>query len=382
MTINSTLPPSASTTPGATVRDRLSVPWGTVVPLAVVMALADGFWMTSVRNAVGAIERTQQPFASFLVESTLLLPTFLFAVLAALTLALRRFGSQLPKPRMVMLTALLIVAAGTAAAVINMAASAVFDYRLQSHLLTMMTSMNGTCTNDCLALQQQSTLAAHARAIAYTTGLVLVTNLVLVSWVVAMRGGRIRLITSTPQTVTAADPVRVSRNKLSDVRLLLVAGLLGSAAIHAAVVPEHLSEWRAAGLFFILLATAEVAVVQLPRDRRPRLALFAAAGVSLAPLALWVYSRTAGLPFGPEAGVPEAVGIPDSVASVLEVGTLFASIVLLRAPRWLGRPTATAHVRTLMLLAVIALTAIGLAGTSAAWFDVYGSGDPGMVMPR
>ena len=50
--------------PGA--RDaRLTVPWLTVLPFAVVMAYADGFWMTSLRGAVGAIERTDEPFTSW-----------------------------------------------------------------------------------------------------------------------------------------------------------------------------------------------------------------------------------------------------------------------------------------------------------------------------
>ena len=77
------------------------------------MAYADGFWMISLRGAVGAIERTEEPFASWLRESTLVLPVFVFAVLGALTLALRWFGPVLRKSSTV-LTALLIVAAGTA----------------------------------------------------------------------------------------------------------------------------------------------------------------------------------------------------------------------------------------------------------------------------
>ena len=50
---------------------RLGVPWLTVLPLAAVMAYADGFWMMSLRGAVGAIERTQEPFTSWWRESTL-----------------------------------------------------------------------------------------------------------------------------------------------------------------------------------------------------------------------------------------------------------------------------------------------------------------------
>ena len=76
-------------------RARLAVPWLTVLPLAIVMAYADGFWMVALRGAVGAIERTQEPFTSWWRESTLGLPLYVFAVLGALMLAMRWFGPVL-----------------------------------------------------------------------------------------------------------------------------------------------------------------------------------------------------------------------------------------------------------------------------------------------
>jgi hypothetical protein len=36
-----------------------------------------------------------------------------------------------------------------------------------------------------------------------------------------------------------------------------------------------------------------------------------AAAVSVGPLALWLASRTVGLPFGPEPGAAESIGLPD-----------------------------------------------------------------------
>jgi hypothetical protein len=39
----------------------LRVPWPTVLPLAVVLAFADGFWIISLRAPVGALERTESP---------------------------------------------------------------------------------------------------------------------------------------------------------------------------------------------------------------------------------------------------------------------------------------------------------------------------------
>jgi len=92
---------------------QLGVPWLTVLPLAAAMAYADGFWMLSLRGAVGAIERTQQPFSSWLRESTLLLPLFVLAVLGALTLALRRFGPELTSTKMVVASGFLVALAGT-----------------------------------------------------------------------------------------------------------------------------------------------------------------------------------------------------------------------------------------------------------------------------
>ncbi len=141
---------------------RLSVPWLTVVILAAVLSYADGFWMTSMRGAVGAIERTQEPFASWWRQSTLLLPLFAFAVLGALTLAKRWFGPVLRTPRAVVLTGLLIVAAGTLAAIAAMAASAVYDYQLQSSQMEMMNTMHSSCVGGCLEQEQQATMAAWA----------------------------------------------------------------------------------------------------------------------------------------------------------------------------------------------------------------------------
>src|SRR4051812_27600884 len=72
-----------------------SVPWRTVVVPATVLAYADGYWLISLQGAIGAIERTNGPFASWLRGSTTILPVFAFAVLAALTLGLHWFG---PRP--------------------------------------------------------------------------------------------------------------------------------------------------------------------------------------------------------------------------------------------------------------------------------------------
>jgi hypothetical protein len=347
------------------VTGQPAVPWLTVLSLSIVMAYADGFWMMSLRGAVGAIERTEEPFASWLRESTLVLPVFVFAVLGALTLALRLFGPVLGRSGTI-LTALLIVAAGSAIGVALITVSAAYDYQLQSSQLQLIGSMSHTCAEgDCLALQEQASLELQVRAVGYGSGILLVTNLVLVGWVVAIRGGRLDVSRTRQPTARGSG--------IDHHRLFLAATLFGSAAIHAAVVPEHFSEWAGAGVFFAVLAAAQLAVGLLSFGWRHRAVLVAVAVVSIVPLALWLCSRTVGLPFGPAAGAPEPAGLPDIAAGVLELGTLLAAVALLRDKRRLhARQAVSAHVRLLPVVAAIAIGVLGLAGTGPAWF-----GNPG-----
>jgi hypothetical protein len=364
--------------PTGTLRTGLAVPWLTVLPLAVVLAYADGFWMLTMRGAVGAIERTQQPFDGWWRESTIALPLYVLAVLGSLTLAKRWFGPALRTTRTVLVTALLVALAGTIVGIAELVASSIYDYSLQSAQLAMMDAMHGICVASCLDQAQQSTLGALVRAVLYVGGFLLATNIVLVGWVVAMRGGRVQVARLHPDT----NPLPGSGPQIDLVRLLLVAGLIASAHIHAAVIPVHLGEWPAAGGFFALLTVAEVAVAAALLAARPRrLALIAAVVVSAGPLLVWLYSRTLGLPFGPDAGISETVGIPDVVCCALEIGTLIAAVMLLRRPGWLRRrPPASAHVRGLAVVAVVAVTALGLAAVAPSWIDGASDGQPVIVM--
>jgi hypothetical protein len=270
-------------------------------------------------------------------------------------------------PRTIVATALLIVAAGTVAGIAAVAASSAYDYHLQTAQLRLMDAMHAICTDSCLVQEQRATLAVHVRAVAYVSRWLLLTNLAVVGWLVAIWGGRLKLSPTRPSLAGG-------RSRAEDLRVLLVGALLGSAAIHAAVVPAHLGEWPAAGMFFVLLTIWELAVAGLllwRLDDRPM--LLGAAAISIGPLLLWLYSRTAGLPFGPEAGEPEAVGLPDSLACALEIVSLVSAVVLLRATgRLHRRPPASAHVKGLVLVSVVAAVAIGVAATGPGWFDAFG----------
>ena len=194
----STLSINATTERPGTLPGRLSMPWLTVVPLAVVLAYADGFWLISLRGAAGAIERTGEPFMSWLRESTLTLPVFALAVIGALTLAARWFGPVSRTSRTVVATALLIVAASTLVGIAEVAASSAYDYHLQSAQLQLMGSMPSMSSMGSTAQLQQASLALQVRAVGYGGALLLVTNLALIGWVVALRGGRLD-VTKTRQ---------------------------------------------------------------------------------------------------------------------------------------------------------------------------------------
>ena len=104
---------------------------------------------------------------------------------------------------------------------------------------------------------------------------------------------------------------------------------LGAAAIHFAVIPDHLEEWWAFGLFFAVLGWFQAVwpIAYLARPSR-RLAWIAVAA-NLATVVLWAWSRTAGLPVGPEPGMPEAIGAADLVSTALEVALVVGLIGLL-----------------------------------------------------
>ena len=361
-------------------RNRLTVPWSTVLPLAIVLAFADGFWLTSLRGAVGAIERTQSPFTDWWRGSIVVVPFFVVAVLGAMTLALRWFGPTLRKPSTVVATVLLIVAAGTVVGIAEMVASSAYDYHLQSIQLRTMNAMGSLCNTNCLAQQQHDTLAVHVRGVLCVSRWLLLTNLVLVSWLVAMRGGRLKVGTASRRPAVAG-AWRETSSRLKDMRIVLAATLVAAATIHAAVVPEHLAEWTAAGVFFVLLTAAEVGVAGLLFTRvRQQTVLLAAVAISIGPLLIWLYSRTAGLPFGPGAGTPEAIGLPDIVACAMEIMSLIVAVVLTRsAGRLTVRPATSPHVMGIALVTLTAVTAIGLTGTDVSWLNVLNTGSSSVM---
>jgi hypothetical protein len=115
-----------------------------------------------------------------------------------------------------------------------------------------------------------------------------------------------------------------------------------SGGVHGLVTHEHFQEWWGYGVFFLVAAICLIgfglALITdaidprfMPGDvnrlRRVIYALGAIGNVSI--LALYVLTRTIGIPLGPGAGSVESVGVIDVVAKASEVLAVAGLVVLL-----------------------------------------------------
>lgn len=190
----------------AVLRSRLQVNWITVAFLAVLLAFVDGFWLTATQGAIGAIERRQSPVTRWSRDSILMLPLFVLAVLAGLLLARHWFAASRLRFVRVGATVLLITLMTSIVGIAEVAASSAYDYRLQtrhleaggaSHHLFALPVLAGTdvqagvqpCVGVCA--ERQLTLSAHVRGVALASKLLLLTNLVLASWVLTLLTDRV-----------------------------------------------------------------------------------------------------------------------------------------------------------------------------------------------
>jgi hypothetical protein len=138
--------------------------------------------------------------------------------------------------------------------------------------------------------------------------------------------------------------------------LRVLGAVLAFAAgvLHLAQIGVHLEEgWHIAG-FFAATGLVQVGVsLWLMRPRR-RVWLWITIIGSAAVIAVWIVSRTIGLPFV-EGGQPETLGIADAFASLLEAITVVAFGIQLMARQ--GQLAST----------IRGVAAVGAIGLATAW---------------
>jgi hypothetical protein len=115
---------------------------------------------------------------------------------------------------------------------------------------------------------------------------------------------------------------------------VLFAATMGAAGlVHLVMAPVHAGSSTAEALGFAAVGWLQVALALMALLGRGRAALWATAvAVNVVAVGLWVWSRTAGLPFGSHAGSPEPVALVDGVTVALEVGAVLLAVAVLVAP--------------------------------------------------
>lgn len=161
----------------------------------------------------------------------------------------------------------------------------------------------------------------------------------------------------------------------------VVATLSGaSAVIHLLVIEEHLAGSRATGLAFALLAAFQGLWAVWYAARPTAWLGWIGLAVNAGAIVVWVLSRTLGLPDGLDAGGVEPVGLPDAVATVLELGTVAGLLALhwrpMRGRVTDGRALGRADAALFMAMVVAAVIVVTLGSVASIVASAAGEGHP------
>lgn len=119
------------------------------------------------------------------------------------------------------------------------------------------------------------------------------------------------------------------------------------------MVGDHFDEYWAFGTFFLVVGWFQAAWAVLVVGRVSKGLLLVGAVINGAVIAIWVWSRTGGLPIGPEAGEAEAVEFIDAVATVLEAVLVVGCVALMRPLRFLQALSARAAATLFVIAALL-----------------------------
>jgi hypothetical protein len=165
----------------------------------------------------------------------------------------------------------------------------------------------------------------------------------------------------------------------------------GAAAIHFAVMFEHFAEYALYGVFFLVIAWAQLIWAAVVLWRPSRLWLWLGLTGNAVVLTVYVASRTTGLPIGPDNGRTEPFGGLDVVSAILELTLIAGCAVLLAHPSLAGRPVRRrgavaafarlAAVPALVIAVTAAVMTPGWAGPEGPAGMAPGSPSPGSRSP-
>lgn len=146
-----------------------------------------------------------------------------------------------------------------------------------------------------------------------------------------------------------------------DISLASIAAALsfGAAAIHLSVIQSHLDQDILFALFFLVTGWFQMLWPLAYFLRRSSTVAVIGLVVNLGITGVWVVSRTVGVPFGSTPWVPEAVGVPDLLATALELG-IVGLLLPVALPDRTDAPRRLVPIKDAVILSAFAVATVAL----------------------
>ena len=121
--------------------------------------------------------------------------------------------------------------------------------------------------------------------------------------------------------------------KQTRIPAVVATATAAAALFHVLAAGHHLNDAPGFAALFVATAVVQMAAAVAAQVRPTRGVFGATIVVNGGALFAWGWSRTFGLPFGPHAGSPEAVGVVDAATATVEVAAIFAAMAAARSPK-------------------------------------------------
>ena len=142
--------------------------------------------------------------------------------------------------------------------------------------------------------------------------------------------------------------------------LVLVAALaFVGALIHLGAAVDHWAEYHLYTLAFLCMAALQACWALLILRGASSRVLVLGCVLQLGIVAVWIVSRTAGLPLAPEAWTPEEIGAADLTATIGELATALAILSVLLAERSRAARAACRWLPSLLLFTILICVLFG-----------------------